>query len=214
MPNEALTRVKIISNSERIGLTCLSDMVILDKGNQIIAMRIGGYPESVQAMSDIIVTGCDLQLQKDGQTVRASSKGGRKYKRKISHDGIYAEAFHYLTDDTSRSLMLDDDSGGEDKKIAIDKNLYFFCENDDELYAELDRKLSVPLIPEFKDYFLSELKAREMLNELNVWCLGKKFKGYHMRVSDSESEIAAVFETGLKNGIISIPGSKQNGNLV
>ena len=212
MSKETLTRVRIVSNTERIGLTCLSDMVILDKGNQIIAMRIGGYPESVQAMSDIIVTGCDLQLQKDGQTIRASSKGGRKYKRKISHDGIYAEAFHYLTDDTSRSLMLDDDSGGEDKKIAIDKNLYFFCENDDELYAELDRKLSVPLIPEFKDYFLSELKAREMLNELNVWCLGKRFNGYHMRVSDNEAEIAAVLEQGLKDGKISIPGAKQNPN--
>ena len=71
----------------------------------------------------------------------------------------HAEGMHYLKDDVPNTIMLgDDESGGT--KVAVKKNLYFFCNNQDELFAELDRKLSIPLIPEFKDYFISELQDR------------------------------------------------------
>lgn len=92
----------------------------------------------------------------------------------------------------------DENEKSEKETVKLKRSLYFFCRNDDRLFAELDRKLAVPLIPEFKDYFISELKNRGLLSPLQVCCIGRKFEGWHMNVSSEENEIAAVLEDGLK----------------
>ncbi len=211
MATEPLIKVSCISKGERIGLINYSDLIVFDKEKTIVALRIGGYPEAVQAMSDIIIAGCDLELQGARETLKVNSKGQKKYERRFSHDGVYAEGMHYLKDDVPNTIMLgDDESGGT--KVAVKKNLYFFCNNQDELFAELDRKLSIPLIPEFKDYFISELQDRNILQRLTVYSLGRKFEAWHMKISEDEKEVAEVLEDGLKTGKISIPGT-QKGNL-
>ena len=211
MATQPLIKVSCISKGEKIGLTNYSDLVVFDKDKTIVALRFGGYPESVQAMSDIVVTGCDLELQGARETLKLNTKGQKKYERRFSHDGVYAEGMHYLKDDVPNTIMLgDDESGGT--KVAVKKNLYFFCNNQDELFTELDRKLSIPLIPEFKDYFISELQDRNILQRLTVYSLGRKFEAWHMKISEDEKEVAEVLEDGLKTGIISIPGT-QKGNL-
>ena len=211
MATQPLIKVSCISKGEKIGLTNYSDLVVFDKDKTIVALRFGGYPESVQAMSDIVVTGCDLELQGARETLKLNTKGQKKYERRFSHDGVYAEGMHYLKDDVPNTIMLgDDESGGT--KVAVKKNLYFFCNNQDELFTELDRKLSIPLIPEFKDYFISELQDRNILQRLTVYSLGRKFEAWHMKISEDEKEVAEVLEDGLKTGKISIPGT-QKGNL-
>ena len=211
MATEPLIKVSVVSKGEKIGLTNYSDLIVFDKDKTIVALRIGGYPESVQAMSDILMGGCDLDLQGARETIKANTKGPKTYERKLSHDGVYAEGMHYLKDDVPNTIMFgDDESGGT--KVAVKKNLYFFCKSRDELYAELDRKLSVPLIPEFKDYFISELVSRKLLQQLTVYSLGYKFEAWHMKISEDESEVAKVLEDGLKSGAITIPGT-QSGNL-
>ena len=104
----------------------------------------------------------------------------------------------------------DENEKSEKETVKLKRSLYFFCRNDEELFAELDRKLAIPLIPEFKDYFISELKNRELLSPLRVCCIGRKFEGWHMNVSSEENEIAAVLEDGLKSGRIAIPGADPN----
>lgn len=211
MATQPLIKVSCISKGEKIGLTNYSDLVVFDKDKTIVALRFGGYPESVQAMSDIVVTGCDLELQGARETLKLNTKGQKKYERRFFHDGVYAEGMHYLKDDVPNTIMLgDDESGGT--KVAVKKNLYFFCNNQDELFTELDRKLSIPLIPEFKDYFISELQDRNILQRLTVYSLGRKFEAWHMKISEDEKEVAEVLEDGLKTGKISIPGT-QKGNL-
>ncbi len=211
MATQPLIKVSCISKGEKIGLTNYSDLVVFDKDKTIVALRFGGYPESVQAMSDIVVTGCDLELQGARETLKLNTKGQKKYERRFSHDGVYAEGMHYLKDDVPNTIMLgDDESGGT--KVAVKKNLYFFCNNQDELFTELDRKLSIPLIPEFKDYFISELQDRNILQRLTVYSLGRKFEAWHMKISEDEKEVAEVLEDGLITGKISIPGT-QKGNL-
>lgn len=208
-----LIRVSVVDKDERIGIVNYADMVVHDKEKSIVAMRIGGYPESVQAMSDAILGGCDLEMTGSRSTIRVNSKGRRRYERKITHDGVYAEAIHHLRDDTLQSLSIGDgdeeDQKSEKETVSLKRNLYFFCEDDDELFSELDRKLSVPLISEFKDYFISELMRRELLEKLQVYSLGRKFQAWRMLVSKDEKEIAEVLEDGLKNGQIAIPGAQQ-----
>ncbi len=212
LEKKTLVQVKIKSKGEKIGLTNYSDLVIFDSSFNIVALRIGGYPESVQAMSDIIRAGCDLELYGPMGKLELNSKGKRKIERRLSHDGIYAEGMHYLKDDVPNTIMLGEGEE-DDAKVALKKNLYFFCKDDDELYADIDRKLSVPLIPEFKEYFLCELKSRGLLNPLRVYTLGKEFYGWHMEISADEKEVANVLEDGIKNGNITIPGGKGNSDI-
>lgn len=211
LATEPLIKVSCVSKGEKIGLTNYSDLIVFDKDKTIVALRIGGYPEAVQAMSDILIAGCDLELQGARETIQANTKGPKTYERKLSHDGVYAEGMHYLKDDVPNTIMFGDDES-DGTKVAVKKNLYFFCKSRDELYAELDRKLSVPLIPEFKDYFISELINQKLLQQLTVYSLGYKFEAWHMKISEDESEVAKVLEDGLKSGKITIPGT-QSGNL-
>lgn len=211
MAKEPLIKVSVVSKGEKIGLTNYSDLIVFDKNKTVVAIRIGGYPETVQAMSDILISGCDLELQGARETIKVNTKGPKTYERKLSHDGVYAEGMHYLKDDVPNTIMFGDDES-DGTKVAVKKNLYFFCKSSDELYAELDRKLSVPLIPEFKDYFISELINRKLLQQLTVYSLGLKFEAWHMKISEDESEVTKVLEDGLKSGAITIPGTK-SGNL-
>lgn len=215
MPTPSLKRVSCISQGLRIGLENYADMAIYDKEQRLIALRFGGYPEAVQAMSDVIGAGCDIEISDDVSSVTVNSRGSKNYEKKVSHDGIYAEAIYYLKDDTAQSLTLgEDDEKSEKETVDINRNIYIFSKDDDELFAELDRKLSVPLIPEFKDFFISELRARGILQPLNVFCLNRSFEGWTMSLSQDETEIVKVLEDGLKSGRIEIPGGQFQGNTI
>ena len=210
VPTPSLVRVRCLDADMAVGLVNYADMVVYDQEKNVVALRIGGYPETVQAMSDAILGGCELELTGSKGSLCLNSKGRRNYARRISHDGVYAEGIHWLQDDSLQSLAVGqegDDPKSEKETVSLKRNLYFFCTSGDELFAELDRKLSVPLLPEFRGYFLSELKKRGLLDRLKVYCPGRKFQCWHMRVSEDESEIAQVLEDGLKDGCIAIPGS-------
>ena len=141
-------------------------------------------------VSDAILGGCELELTGSKSSLCLSSKGRRNYARRISHDGVYAEGIHWLQDDSLQSLAVgqdDDDPKSEKETVSLKRNLYIFCTSSDELFDELDRKLSVPLLPEFRGYFLSEVKKRGLLNRLKVYCPGQKFQCWHMRVSKDSS---------------------------
>ena len=63
LAKEPLIKVSVVSKGEKIGITNYSDLIVFDKDKTVVAIRIGGYPETVQAMSDILISGCDLELQ-------------------------------------------------------------------------------------------------------------------------------------------------------
>ena len=78
-----LIRVSCKSEKEKLGLTNYSDMVIYDKEHSLVAIRLGGYPEMVQAMSDAILGGCELELTGARETICVNSKGKHNYDRKF-----------------------------------------------------------------------------------------------------------------------------------
>ena len=190
MPTPSLIRVRCLDAERAVGLVNYADMVVYDQEKNVVALRIGGYPETVQAMSDAILGGCELELTGSKSSLCLNSQGRRNYARRISHDGVYAEGIHWLQDDSLQSLAVgqeDDDPKSEKETVSLKRNLYIFCTSSDELFDELDRKLSVPLLPEFRGYFLSEVKKRGLLNRLKVYCPGQKFQCWHMRVSKDSS---------------------------
>ena len=203
MPTPSLIRVRCLDAERAVGLVNYADMVVYDQEKNVVALRIGGYPETVQAMSDAILGGCELELTGSKSSLCLNSKGRRNYARRISHDGVYAEGIHWLQDDSLQSLAVgqdDDDPKSEKETVSLKRNLYIFCTSSDELFDELDRKLSVPLLPEFRGYFLSEVKKRGLLNRLKVYCPGQKFQCWHMRVS-KDSSIRITFTINLGRDI-------------
>ena len=203
MSKQPLIQVSCLDQGKQIGLSNYADMVAYNRKNTVAALRIGGYPERVQAMSAAILGGCELELTGSRRTLRVHSREGFRYERKISQNGVYAEGIFYLRDDPPPSPS--------EKETAAKRNLYFFCHNEAELFTELDRRLSVPLIPSFQDYVISELKQRDLLEELTVYCLNQDFCGWQLQIAPDEQDIVQILEDGLKNGDISIPGASGTG---
>ena len=65
----------------------------------------------------------------------------------------------------------------------------------------------MPLIPEFQDYVLSELRRREILTPLRVISDTEQFDAWILNMSASVSNIISVVNDGLRSGRISIPGA-------
>lgn len=87
--------------------------------------------------------------------------------------------------------------------------MYILCDegDTDSLYAELDKKTSIPLIPEFKDYILDECFKRKILISLEVLYANVHFDAYMLEVRNDEKEIEQIVNDGLKTGCIVIPNA-------
>ena len=95
----------------QIRLTGYADTVIIDSGAQqtISAIRFGGYPEVVRALSDAIYGGASVEL-KQGDTILYLECRLKGYRRLLSHDGIYAVATLMANDDSQTEENTADDS--------------------------------------------------------------------------------------------------------
>lgn len=89
-------------------------------------------------------------------------------------------------------------------KESIRQKKYIFCkENDrDALFKEIDEKVSVPLIPEFKDYIIDTLIERKILIPLEVLSIAQRFDAYMLRMRNDEKEVIDIVNRGLASGAI------------
>ena len=202
-----------------VRLTTYADTIITEpdsKGESIAAVRFGGYPEMVRAMSDAIYGGGDIDLIQNGNTYRLKSTP-KAYRRQLSHDGTYATATLMINDEALSAISSDEDDGEDNEKEAAPaepeppkpRKCYIFCPAGDResLFAEVDRKTAAPLIPEFQDYVLETLTARKILRKLKVFTLSEKLDAWTLDLLPDDKNIVDVLEQGLKEGKISIPGA-------
>jgi len=178
-------------------------------GRKVLCLvRYGGYPEAVQALSDAIYSGGTVTLELPEETIDLSAVQ-KQYNRSISHDGVYAEATLSLQDDPYEIA----DEKNEETKKKTAKNHYIFCKPNDKeaLFQEIDRKTSAPLIPEFRDYFLSEIVAQGVLQPLTIHTTSAYLEGWRLTCEDDDKNLICVVEEGLACGDISIP--KGNGQF-
>ncbi len=179
-----------------VGITNYADTLVFDGSKKLIALRFGGYPETVLSMSDALFSGSKIALRLPGETreTELTTLGGR-YERRIK------------STDTSAECVLKPGGDEEDEKEKL-RNIYIFCRDESALFSELDSKLSVPLIPEWEEYFIRELKGRKILKRLNVFSINAEFAAYAVTLKNGEKEIVKVLTDGLKTGEICIPGAK------
>lgn len=181
----------------KVGLVTYTDMVVFDRGHHLAAIRFGGYSEMVQAMGTALLGGGVISLQgQHSQVLLQCREDGKLYKQ-ISQNGPYAVCTCYLQDD---DFHTDEESGK-----PLERNLYIFGQDEKELYRELDRRLTVPLLPDFQTYFLDALLKRGMLEPLQVHCSCRSFRAW--RFTENQEQLISILEDGLKSGAIQIPGA-------
>lgn len=193
-----------------IRLTAYADTIVCDNENGIrvlVAARFGGYPEQVHAMSDAIYAGGQAIVEMEDSRIYLNGLA-KQYRRLFTNDGLYAEAVLLLEGNRKQVKI----GGGLEE---IDKNpplqpVYLYCERDSagNLFEEIDKAVSVPLIPEFQDYLVEELEARGLLARLEVASANPLFDAWRLMLSTGEKEIISVVEHGLETGQIAIPGGQ------
>ena len=192
----------------QIRLTGYADTVIIDSGTQqtISAIRFGGYPEVVRALSDAIYGGASVELKQDDTTLYLDCRP-KGYRRLLSHDGIYAVATLMANDDSQMEENTADDS--DEDAPENPRKCYIFCPPGDRasLFAEVDRKTAAPLIPEFQDYVLDSLIVSGDLRQMKVLSFTERMEAWSLTLLPEERNVTDILEQGLKDGRITIPGA-------
>ena len=186
MPQSNLIELTYFDPKANVRLTTYADTIITEpdsKGESIAAVRFGGYPEMVRAMSDAIYGGATIEAAQNGEKRNLKSVP-KKYQRQLSHDGVYAAATLMANDDALTAAPQGDEEDDE-TEAGVQQELqprkcYLFCPAGDRnrLFEELDHKTAAPLIPEFRDYVLDELTARGDLRQLEVFSLKEKLDAF------------------------------------
>ena len=207
MSESKLIELSYYDPSAQVRLTVYADTIIMDrKGNRgtITAMRFGGYPEMVRAMSDAIYGGVTLEAERNGQRLQLESVP-KSYQRQLSHDGAYAVATLMAKDDNQTAAQLD----GEEEVPPQSRRCYIFCPEDDreKLFEELDHKTAAPLIPEFRNYVLDALITARDLRKLETVSIKEKLEAWVLNLKPDDQNVVRILERGLKSGDISVPGT-------
>ncbi len=200
----SLMEVRLSDNQKEIGITNYADMAVYSDRYELIAIRFGGYPEKVTAMSDAIQMECTVSLNISGSVLHLHTQKGYTFMRETNYSGSYAEAIMYLRDDEQQTMDVSNQK--EKQEVKVKRNLYIFCEDDyDSLMRELDRKLMAPLIPEFQDFLIPELQRNGILEPLHVLSGNDEFSAWKVSVFPEEKEVMEILDRGIKSGRITIP---------
>jgi hypothetical protein len=215
----ALYPVHCYSSREQVHLTNYADLIITDKNHNLTGFRFGGYPESVTGMTDAVMFGSTITAKLGNTKLDITNRKERNYSRKTTHDGIYAESVLFLKDNEMQTED-DEESDGEVKdeskpKVPPLRNMYIYCHTPDEseLFTELDKKLSVPLIPEFAAYLIKSLYKSSLLEKLQVYSEKVELHAYKLTVKGDESDVVEILEKGLKKGKIHVPNASKSANI-
>ncbi len=204
---------------QQVRLSAYADVIVSEQEasqSTLRAIRFGGYPEMVRALSDAIYGGAALEAELEGQPLFLRSQA-KRYTRQLTHDGVYAEATLMAMDDDQEAKGdkkedgQEEDDQNENAQEQIDlppRKCCIFCPKDDRerLFEELDRKTAVPLIPAFQDYVLEELQQRGILKKLTVLSIREKLDAWVLTCQKDDANIVAVIEDGLTSGKLTIPG--------
>ena len=113
MPEKSrLMPISYYNPKQEVRLSAYADTIILEpdgREQHLRAIRFGGYPEMVRAMSDAIYAGATLETEFAGEPAMLACEP-KKYECHLSHDGIYAEATILSLDDADTAAKKDEDA--------------------------------------------------------------------------------------------------------
>lgn len=230
MEAKRLMKVTYQDLKKGIRLNAYADAVIWseDSSPTLAGLRFGGYAEVVRGLTDAIYGGATIEIEDvDGSLLTLKSLS-KQYHREVSHEGLYAEATLIAEDEIQESSKSQDEKSRKhaQKDDLFDDNVpqqdipahicYIFCHpgNEDELFQAIDQKSYVPMIPEYQDYVLAELKRRRILRPLRVRSLYQELEAWKLCCEAKDQNLVRVMEDGLKRGKIKIPGASPGPSLL
>jgi len=221
MQSTKLMKLSYFDPKSEIRLECYADTVVIEpegKFQYIAAIRLGGYPEPVKGISEAIFGGGTVTCEIHGEEKTLSARV-KQYYKELSHDGIYAESVLQIKDEEHRAADNSREDGdaetsgntNNEPSAAAPRKCYIFCAqgDDEQLFEEIDEKISVPLIPEFREYVLSEFRRRGILKQLNMVTTHEKFDVWVLNMEAEEKNVIVAINDGLRSGAISIPGASE-----
>ena len=163
--------------NKAIHLSVYADTLAYDTENGrrlLAAVRFGGYPEQVRAMADAIYGGGQVCLSYNGSPFYFQGLA-RRYRKFFTNDGLYMEATLVLENELQQAENSKKEKAGTKKELW--RAVYIYCEkdSDERLFEELDATISVPLIPEFREYILRGLKELNYLTKLDMFSSSAQF---------------------------------------
>nr|WP_302666159.1 helicase-related protein [uncultured Agathobaculum sp.] len=219
MRENRLMEVRYQDSAQGIMLTGYADTVISDPQYRLVGIRFGGYPEMVQGVSAAICGGATVTVSAEERSYVLTAERGR-YRKTLTREGAYTVAT-ILWDDKSVSRNTSEDKNEENADDSEKRNegsqtreAYLLCAagDQDALYHEIDRVSTIPMIPQFADYLIAELQARNILTGCLVRTAYEPIEAWQLTCTPEDQNIADVVTSGLKSGAIRIPGT-QDGQI-
>lgn len=203
MPNFKLARISYRDSEREIYVSGYADLLVYDEiSHMLVAARFGGYPEAVRALADAISAGGSIDVETEEDSFRLYTTP-KIYEKQLKKDVVYTECLIKRKDDQNTKAI------GESDPVPGKRQQYIFTgkEDTDQLYNEIDRKTSVPMIPEFQEYLLEELKKKDCLKRLSIISTHEKLDAWCLMLDEDEKVLAKIVEEGLSTGGIVIPGA-------
>lgn len=101
MSRSNLIPISHFNPTEKVRLSACADTVIYgQEGDRCLlrAIRFGGHPEMLNAVSDAIYAGAKIDVTLPSRTLRLEGES-KRFDRQVNHDGVYAEATLPARDD-------------------------------------------------------------------------------------------------------------------
>ena len=224
MTKHKLVKISYKDTKNSIRLECYADAIVCEKTaedkGKLMAIRFGGYPEQVRALSDAIYGGGSIEAE-IAFDVLVLTTLSKQYTRQLTMDGVYAEATLFAEDDSNAPAKVvtkeaDDPKEKQTQLESAPRSCYIFTPvgDSDRLFEQIDNKICVPLIQQFKEFLLSKLQEKGILKQLTVFSLHERFDAWALSCSAGDQNIIKVLEDGLKNGEISIPNATPENSQV
>lgn len=122
MPEKSrLMPISYYNPKQEIRLSAYADTIVLEpdgREQHLLAIRFGGYPEMVRAMSDAIYAGATLETEFAGEPAMLACEP-KKYECHLSHDGIYAEATILSLDDADETRSTNEEEMGRQTNVEL-----------------------------------------------------------------------------------------------
>ena len=232
MEAKKLMKVTYQDLKKGIRLNAYADAVIWseDPSPTLAGLRFGGYAEVVRGLTDAIYGGATIEIEDVDGSILILKSLSKQYHREVSHEGLYAEATLIAEDEIQESLKSQNQKEKSSKRAQRDdlfdddvpqQNIpahtcYIFCHSgkENELFQAIDRKSYVPMIPEYQNYILTELKRRNILLPLKVRSLYQELEAWKLCCEAKDQNLVKVMEDGLKQGKIKIPGAAPGPSLL
>lgn len=220
MSKPKLIPVSYNDNKNAIRLNCYADTLVYEmtgeNSGKLLGIRFGGYPEQARGMSDAIFGGGQIDVTRENAPPLTLMSLTKQYTRQLTMDGVYAEAVLFANDDSDVPVRNADKKGEQTEMETPPHCCYFFTPpgDKDRLFEEIDKRVRVPLIPQFRDYLLERLTKSGTLSQLTVLSLHEQFDAWRLSCTADDGNIIKVVEDGLKSGAIEIPGATPDSSAV